>query len=119
MMMYRITHNDKWLKRTLLPLALTEENITDDVFETAKRSIKYAKVKAGMPSNADEKLIGLCAAPTLVMAAEKDCLFPAKRVLPRAKRIIRNCSVYLLKGRGHLHFLTDAEKKMIVDFLKG
>ena len=25
---------------------------------------------------------------------------------------------YLLRGRGHMHFLTDEEKKMIVDFLK-
>ena len=24
---------------------------------------------------------------------------------------------YLLRGRGHMHFLTDEEKKMIVDFL--
>ena len=24
---------------------------------------------------------------------------------------------YLLRGRGHMHFLTDEEKRMIVDFL--
>jgi pimeloyl-ACP methyl ester carboxylesterase len=71
-----------------------------------------------MPSNADKTLIARCSAPTLVMAAEKDCLFPAKRVIPRAKQIIKHCSVYLLKGRGHMHFLTEDEKRMIVDFLK-
>jgi len=52
------------------------------------------------------------------MAAEKDCMFPAKRVIPRARKIIRNCKTYLLRNRGHMHFLTDAEKKMIVGFLK-
>ena len=118
MMMYWITNNDKWLRRTLLPLALTYDNITDDVFETAKRSIKYSKVKAGMPSNVSAKLMKRCPAPTLVMAAEKDCMYPAKRVIPRAKRIIRNCSTYVLKSRGHMHFLTDSEKQMIIDFLK-
>ena len=118
MMMFWITHNDKWLKRTLLPIALDESNIDKDIFEMSKLSIAYTKVKAGMPSNADKKLIARCNAPTLVMAAEKDCLFPAKRVLPRAKQIIKHCSLYLLKGRGHLHFLTDPEKRMIVDFLK-
>lgn len=50
-------------------------------------------------------------------AAEKDCLFPAKNVIPRAMKIINNCTTYLLEGRGHMHFLTEDEKKMIVDFL--
>ena len=118
MMMYWFTHKDKWLRRTLLPLTVSEEDITDDIFETAKLSIEYSKVKAGMPSNVSEKLIGWCLAPTLVMAAEKDCLFPAQRVLPRAQKIIRNCSIYLLKGRGHMHALTAQEKQMIVDYLK-
>lgn len=118
MILFRITGRSKWLKRCLLPLALTEDNITKDVFETAKLSIQYAKVKAGMPSNVSAKRMRRCSAPTLVMAAEKDCLYPAKRVLPRAKRIIRNCSVYMLKGRGHMHFLTESEKQMISAFLK-
>ena len=118
MIMYWITHKDKWLRRTLLPLTVSEEDITDDIFETAKLSIEYSKVKAGMPSNVSAKLIGNCLAPTLVMAAEKDCLFPAKRVLPRAKKTIPNCSVYLLKDRGHMHSLNVQEKQMIVDHLK-
>ena len=41
---------------------------------------------------------------------------PGKGVIKRAKDIIPNCTTYLLKGRGHMHFLTDEEKKMIVDF---
>lgn len=38
-------------------------------------------------------------------------------VIERAEKIIPNCKTYLLRGRGHMHFLTDEEKKMIVDFL--
>ena len=72
----------------------------------------------GMPSNVDAEDINKCKAPTLVMAAEKDCLFPAKQVIPRAEKIIENCTTYLLESRGHMHFLTDNEKQMIVDFLK-
>ena len=117
MIMYRITGKDKWLKKVFLPLAVTEENITDDIYETARLSILHSKVKAGMPSNADEELIKKCNAPTLVMAAELDCLFPGKGVIERAKKIIPNCEPYLLKGRGHMNFLSDEEKKMIVDFL--
>ncbi|MCR5167272.1 MAG: alpha/beta hydrolase [Oscillospiraceae bacterium] len=119
MIAYRITHEDKWLKRCIMPLAITEDNITDDLYETAKLSITYSRVKTGMPGNVSEKLIGQCTAPTLVMAAEKDCMFPAGRVIPRAEKIIKNCTTYLLKDRGHMNFLTDGEKQMIVDFLKG
>ena len=53
----------------------------------------------------------------LVMGAERDCLFPGAGVIERAEKIIPNSKTYLLRGRGHMHFLTDEEKKMIVDFL--
>ena len=53
----------------------------------------------------------------LVMGAERDCLFPGAGVIERAEKIIPNCKTYLLRGRGHMHFLTDEEKRMIVDFL--
>ena len=118
MMRYWITKEEKWLKRCLLPLALTYDNITDDLLETARLSITCSKVKTGMPSNVPGKRMKRCPAPTLVMAAEKDCMFPAKRVIPRAEKILQNGSVYLLQNRGHMHFLTDDEKKMIAAFLK-
>ena len=101
----------------MLPMAITEDNITDDIYETAKLSIDHIKVKTGMPGNVDGRLMSRCEAPTLVMAAEKDCLFPGKGVIERAKRIIPNCEPYMLKGRGHMNFLSDEEKKMITDFL--
>ena len=115
---YWMTRDDKWLKRCMLPMAITYDNITGDIYETAKLSITYSKVKTGMPSNVSGKLIGKCNAPTLVMAAEKDCMYPAGRVIPRAKKILRRCRTYVLRNRGHMHFLTDDEKNMIVRFLK-
>lgn len=118
MIMYWITHKDEWLKKCMLPMAVTEDNITEDIYETAKLSINYSKVKTGMPSDVSSNDMKKCEVPTLVMAAEKDCLFPAQGVLPRAKRIIKNCTTYLLEGRGHMSNLTEAEKQMIVDFLK-
>lgn len=118
MIMYWMTHKDKWLKKCMLPMAITEENITEDIYQTAKLSINHSKVKTGMPSNVSKKAMGECKAPTLVMAAEKDCLFPAKGVIPRAKKILPNCTTYLVKGRGHMSILTEEEKKMITDFLK-
>ena len=71
--------------------------------ETAKLSIDYVRIRTAMPSDADADRMKRCTAPALVMGAEK---------------IIPNCRTYLLRGRGHMHFLTDEEKKMIADFLK-
>lgn len=118
MIMYWITHEDKWLKKCMLPMAISEENITDDIYDTAKLSINHSKVKTGMPSNVSGKDMKKCKAPTLVMAAEKDCLFPAKGVIPRARRIIENCTTYLVESRGHMSSLTEKEKQMITEFLR-
>lgn len=50
MIMYWITRKDKWLRKCMLPMAITEENITDDIYETAKLSIDFSRVKTKMPS---------------------------------------------------------------------
>ena len=118
MILYWITGKEKWFRKCFLPMAITEDNITEDILQTAKLSIDYMKVKTAMPSNVDEDRMKNCTAPALVMGAEKDCLFPGPKVIERAKRIIPDCKTYLLKGRGHMHFLTEEEKKMIVTFLK-
>lgn len=118
MIMYWITHENKWLEKCILPMAVTVENIDEDIFETAKCSIDNVKIKAGMPSNVTPEDMKKCVAPTLVMAGEKDCLFPAKLVIPQAKKMIPNCVTYLLQNRGHMNQLTDKEKQIIVEFLK-
>lgn len=118
MIMYWITHKEAWLKKCILPMAITEENIDSDIFETAKCSIDNVKIKTGMPSNVYPSDMEKCKAPTLVMAGEKDCLFPANLVIPQAKAMIQNCTTYLIKDRGHIHSLTEEEKQKIINFLK-
>ncbi|MBW9153872.1 alpha/beta fold hydrolase [Clostridium estertheticum] len=117
MIMYRITHKDFWFKKCILPMVVTEENIDSVMYETAKCSIDNVKIKAGMPSNVIINDMKKCTAPTLVMAGEKDCLFPANLVIPQAEIMIPNCTPYLLKDRGHMHYLMEDEKRKIVDFL--
>ncbi len=117
MMMYWMSGKDSWFRKTLLPMAITEDNITDEIIETAKLSIDHAKIKTAMPTNVSATKMACCKAPALVMAAEKDCLFPGEGVLERAEKIIPNCETYLIRGRGHMHFLNDAEKKRIAQYL--
>lgn len=118
MMLYWTTHKEKWFIKTILPMAVSEDNIDSDTFATAKCSIDNAKIKAGMPSDVNPDDMRKCPAPTLILAGEKDCLFPAKRVIPQAEKMIANCTTYLLQGRGHLHRLTETEKQKNVQFLK-
>lgn len=100
-------------------MALREENITNDILITAKCSIDHAKIKAVMPQNEKESELRKYKNPVLVMAAEKDCLFPAGKVIPKAKEVWPQGETYLLKDRGHIHQLSDMEKQMIIDALKG
>lgn len=117
MIMYWITHKQKWLEKCILPMAVSKDNIDNDIFETAKCSIDNARIKKGMPSNVEASDMKNCMADTLVLAGENDCLFPAKRVIPQAQKIIPNCTTYLLEKRGHINALTESEKQKIVQFL--
>lgn len=117
MLMYWLTHKEKWFIKCILPMAITASNITEDILETARCSIDNAKIKAVMPKNESYKNLCKYEKPVLVMAAEKDCLFPAKAVLLKAKKVWKQSERYLLKNRGHINELTNEEKKMIIDFL--
>ena len=119
MLMYWLTHKEKWFIKCIIPMAITASNITEDILETARCSIDNAKIKAVMPKNESRKNLCKYQKPVLVMAAEKDCLFPAKAVLLKAKRVWKQSERHLLKDRGHINELTNEEKKMIIDFLIG
>lgn len=117
MLMYWLTHKEKWFIKCILPMAIKASNITEDILETARCSIDNAKIKAVMPKNESCKNLCKYQKPVLVIAAEKDCLFPAKAVLLKAKKVWKQSERYLLKDRGHINELTNEEKKMIIDFL--
>lgn len=117
MLMYWLTHKEKWFVRCILPMSVTESNITEDILQTARCSIDHAKIKSVMPRNESCKRLCRYQNPVLVMAAEKDCLFPAENVFPKVRKVWKQSICYLLRDRGHINELTDEEKKRIVDFL--
>ncbi len=118
LLQYRITKKEKYLIKTALYMALDQSVLDEDTLDIVKDSFDNVKTKVGMPTNIQEKRLSGYHAPTLVIAAEKDCLFPAKKVLSRAERIFTDCRTYELKGSGHMHVLPSNIKKVIVDFLK-
>lgn len=118
MIKYVLTKKERYLKETALYMAISEDVLDKDTLETVKDSFDNVKTKVGMPSNIHKKLLKDYTSKTLVMAGEKDCLFPAKGLLSRAKEIIPNCTTHIIKEAGHMHTLSTTEKNMIIKFLR-
>lgn len=118
LLQYSITKKEKYLIKTALHMALREDVLDEDTLDIVKDSFDNVKTKVGMPTNIEAQKLSSYNSPTLVIASEKDCLFPAKKVLSRSKQIISNCRTYELKESGHMHILPQNVKDIIIDFLK-
>lgn len=104
--------------KTALYMALQEEVLDEDTIEILKDSFDHVKIKAAMPTNIEKKRLSNYCSPTLIIASEKDCLFPARKVLYRARKIISDCQTVELNASGHMHILPQTEKERIVEFLR-
>ncbi len=123
MILYIMTQKEKWLKRAILPMVITEKDIDDSTLEMVRYSFNHVCVKAGMPSNVKMADMQNYTAPTLLITGEKDVIFPGEKVIARAKTIIPNLKTYLMRGSGHMCILSSEKYqhvlKMIADFLAG
>lgn len=118
LLQYRITRQEKYLTKTALYMALQEKILDEDTINILKDSFENVKIKVAMPTNIEERRLSSYYSPTLVIASEKDCLFPARKVLRRAKQMFSDCQTFELKESGHIHLLPQAVKKEIVEFLR-
>lgn len=114
---YYLTKDEKYVKEMAMYMALSDKLLKKDLMAVIKNTLDHVKLHPLMPSNVEPERLHKCKVPTLVMASEYDCLFPARRVLPKAKKILPDCKIHMLKGRGHIHVLRKREKEIIVDFL--
>jgi len=117
MIFYVLTKRDYWLKKAVLPMAINEKNIDADTYEMVKASFEYVNVKAEMPSNVKKEQLEKCNAPTFIIGAEKDCMFPGKKVIERAEKILPNVKSHLLQNQGHMFRLSVDEMNMIKTFI--
>lgn len=99
MLMYWFTHKEKWFVRCLLPMAVSEDNITEDILQTARCSIDHAKIKSVMPQNESCEALGRYQNPVLVMAAERDCLFPGKKGTSEGAKSLETKRLLPAKGQ--------------------
>lgn len=115
---YGVLKKEKHLIDIIAQMTLSEDLIDKETLDTIRSSFEHVKIKAGMPTDAKVRKLKNYTAPTLVIGAEKDCFFPAKKILPRAKELFQNCRIRLLRDAGHIHTLPAKEKRIIIDFLK-
>ena len=94
--------------------------ISDEILQLVEAVFKHVHVEAEMPRAATKAELSNFAAPTLVIAAEKDAMFPGDAVAKRAKEIIPHLTaVECLKGGTHYSSTLDLEhiNKRLVEFL--
>ena len=118
MVFHVLTGKEYWLKKAILQMAIDEKNIDESTYEMVKSTFKHVKVKAGMPGNVKMKDLKNCNVPVFLIAAEKDCMFPGRKVIAKAEKYFRNINSYLLQNQGHLCVLPVDVTNMIIRFLK-
>ena len=121
MLMYMVTKKEKWFEKSFLPMTTHGEPIDKDTMEMIRIALNHVRVNSNMPSNISKDDITDYHAPTLLLAGENDILFPAEKVIARAKEIIPNLEAHLLKDCGHLYYSSEKRRriiqKIILDFI--
>ena len=89
MVRYRLFPSRENLIRAVKPMSMTDD-VDEDTLEMVEAVFKHVKVKSEMPRNATREELTQFTAPTLVIAAENDVLFPGSALIERAKNIFPN-----------------------------
>ncbi len=95
--------------------------IEDDVMQLIEAVFQYVRVEAEMPRPASVAELANFTAPTLVIAAEQDAMFPGAAVIQRVKEVIPNLvATECLKGGTHYSSKTDMEyiNRRLMEFLE-
>jgi pimeloyl-ACP methyl ester carboxylesterase len=87
--LYRLAPTPGRLRRILRPM-FNAEPIGEEVIEISEAVFRLVRIEPEMPRNVRREELTKFKAPTLVMAAEKDGLFPAEAVIRRAREVVPN-----------------------------
>ncbi|AXQ78381.1 alpha/beta hydrolase [Streptococcus chenjunshii] len=118
LLLYQLTKKENYLRKVAAVMTYGHFSKSQEFLFSLKDTFDHVKIKGRIPPNISSDSLRDYQTPTLVIAAEKDCFFPSKYILPQAKAVIPHCGLYELKSRGHLHDLTEHEKAVIINFYK-
>ena len=98
---YKISPSPARLKRLMHPMFLNEP-LDPDVQEVTEAVFRLITIETAMPKNVTPAELADFHAPTLVIAAEEDRLFPGTAVVKRAKELFPNLiSAEIIPGATH------------------
>ena len=105
---YRISPKDKNMVKMCSMIMTRFDN---ERIELLQAIFKYVKIKTDMPRPARKEELNDFTSPTIVIAAKNDILFPAAKVIPRAREFFPNLIDTIILGG--LHEPTKDEYKII------
>jgi pimeloyl-ACP methyl ester carboxylesterase len=122
-LLYRLRPTQERLERTAMTLFTEPE---DPAFGPAVRqlgaALRHLRLDADLPRTATEEELAGFGGAVAVFASEKDALFPARAILPRAKEIFPNLALAeLLEGCRHVpsKAALDRVNERVIAFLAG
>jgi pimeloyl-ACP methyl ester carboxylesterase len=89
MALYRLAPSRSRLERLLWPIC-KDEPIDEELLEITEAVFRHVRIEVEMPRNVTRQELAPFQAPVLVLAAERDGLFPAGKVIQRAREVIPN-----------------------------
>jgi pimeloyl-ACP methyl ester carboxylesterase len=103
MFLYRLFPSEGRLLAAARPLFTDGEPVDPFWLEAIETAFSHLKVEAEMPRAASREELREFRAPTLVIAAENDVLFPGRKVVDRARELFPNLEdAVLLPGASHV-----------------
>lgn len=87
--LYRLAPSRSRLERLLWPI-VKDEPVDEELIEITETVFRNVRIESEMPRNVSRKELKRFKAPVLVLAAEKDGLFPADKVVKRAREVFPN-----------------------------
>ena len=114
---YRLAPSRLRLKRLLWPI-FKDEPVDEELIEITEAVFRNVHMESEMPRNVSREELIRFKAPVLVLAAEKDGLFPADKVVTRALEVFPNLvaaevlpgATHYLPARYHAHLNERCER---------
>ena len=99
MLLYRIAPSRERLVRALRPIA---EEVDEQLLQVTGAVFRHVRIEPEMPRTASSQELADFRAPTLVLAAGEDMLFPGEAVVSKARQVIPNLvAAEVLEGSTH------------------
>ncbi len=117
MLKYRLFSSGKNLIKAIEPLTGDAE-VDQATLDMIEAIFEHVRVKSEMPKNIKPVDMEDYTAPSLIIAAENDVLFPGEKVIKRARDIFTGpLDTFLLKEAPHFCFLNEDRSDRIVDLI--